>query len=312
MKILVTGGAGFIGSHVVETYLAQGHEVAIVDNLSTGSRDFVNSKAAFYETDIRTPDLADVFEAEKPEVVTHLAAQIDVRRSVEDPIYDAEVNILGSINVLQNCAKHGARKIIFSSTGGAVYGEPDQLPVSEDYVPKPLCHYGAAKFSVEHYVYLYRHLYNLDFTVLRFTNVFGPRQSPHGEAGVCSILIGQMLEGKQPTLYGFGEPVRDYVYVGDIARATVLALDKGAGEVLNLGSGVGTTVREVFEILKDILHFPHDPILRELRPGEIHRIYATREKAAKILGWIPEMSLREGLERTVQCIQGHKAGERAF
>lgn len=304
MRVLVTGGAGFIGSHVVDTYLAQGHEVAIVDNLSTGSRDFVNPKAAFYETDIRTPGLADVFEAEKPELVTHLAAQIDVRRSVEDPAYDAEVNILGSINVLQNCAKHGARKIIFSSTGGAVYGEPDQFPVTEDYVPKPLCHYGAAKFSVEHYVHLYRHLYNLDYTVLRFTNVYGPRQSPHGEAGVCSILIGQMLAGKQPTLYGFGEAIRDYVYVGDIARAAALAVNKGGGEVMNLSSGEGTTVREIFDILKEILNFPHEPILRDLRPGEIQRIYASREKAASVLGWVPEMSLREGLERTVQYIQG--------
>ena len=309
MKVLVTGGAGFIGSHVVDGYVAQGHTVAIVDNLSTGSRDFLNPKATFYEADIRRPELSHVFEAERPEVVSHLAAQIDVRRSVEDPAYDADVNILGSINVLQNCMKHGVRKFIFASTGGAIYGEPETLPVSEEYWPKPVCHYGAAKYSVEHYVDLYRHLYNLDYTILRFTNVYGPRQNPHGEAGVCSILIGLMLAGKQPTLYGFGEPLRDYIYVGDVARAAALALNKGGGEVINLASGVGTSVREVFDIIRDILGFPHEPILRELRPGEVNRIYATRDKAAQILGWIPEMSLREGLERTVRYIreqQGRK------
>ncbi|MCC6488005.1 MAG: NAD-dependent epimerase/dehydratase family protein [Candidatus Hydrogenedentes bacterium] len=304
MKILVTGGAGFIGSHVVDTYIALGHEVVIVDNLSTGSRNLLNPHARFHETDIRLPALAEVFETEKPEAVTHLAAQIDVRRSVEEPSYDADVNILGSLNVLENCVKSGVRKVIFASPGGAVYGEPTQLPVDEDCLPKPLCHYGAAKLSVEHYIYLYRHLYNLDYTVLRFTNVYGPRQSPHGEAGVCSILIGLMLSGKQPTLYGFGEAVRDYVYVGDIAQAAALALNKGGGEVMNLCSGIGTTVREIFDILKEILSFPHEPILRDLRPGEIQRIYASREKAARVLGWVPEMSLRDGLERTVRHIQG--------
>lgn len=302
-RILVTGGAGFIGSHVVDTYIAAGHTVAIVDNLSTGSREFLNPAAQFYEVDIRSDELRSVFDEFKPDTVAHLAAQIDVRRSVEQPAYDAHINIVGSLNVLECAVKSGVTKIIFASTGGAIYGEPEALPVSESYWPKPICHYGAAKYSVEHYIFLYRHLYGLDFTILRFPNVYGPRQSPHGEAGVCSILIGLMLDGKVPTLFGFGKPLRDYVFVGDIAKATLLALDKGSGETLNLGSGVGTSVREIFDTLKAVLSFPDDPILKDLRPGEVHQIYITGDRAREVLGWEPSVGIREGLEQTVNHIR---------
>ncbi len=302
-RLLVTGGAGFIGSHIVDAYVETGHHVAVVDNLSSGFREFVNPKATFYEMDVRSEDIRSIFEKEKPEVVNHLAAQIDVRRSVEEPMFDADVNIKGSLNVLECAVKTGVKKFLFASTGGAIYGEPEILPVSEEYWPRPICHYGAAKYSVEHYIYLYRHLYGIDFTILRFPNVYGPRQNPHGEAGVCSILIGLMLEGRAPTLFGFGKPLRDYVFVGDIARANVLALDKGSGETLNLGSGIGTSVRQIFDVLQGILDFPDEPMLKELRPGEIREIYITGERAREVLGWSPTVNLKEGLQRTVDHIR---------
>jgi UDP-glucose 4-epimerase len=306
MKILVTGGAGFIGSHIVDAYIAAGHDVAVVDNLSTGSRTNLNEKARLHEVDIReAAALESVFEQERPEAVNHLAAQMDVRRSLQEPIYDAQVNILGSINVLELCVKHGVKKFIFASTGGAIYGEPNpsDLPLSESYPPRPVCHYGTSKFSVEQYIGLYGILYGLPYTILRFPNVYGPRQNPHGEAGVCAILVGLMLEGKQPTLFGYGEPTRDYVYVGDIARANVLALDKADGEILNLGSSRATSVREIFDVLKKHIGYEGEPLLKPLRPGEINHISITGDKARGVLGWQPEVDLEEGLLRTLEHVK---------
>ncbi len=302
-KILVTGGAGFIGSHVGDLLIEAGHQVVVVDDLSTGFRRNVNLKAAFVELDVRSPELEEVFKRERPGFVCHLAAQIDVRRSLKEPLFDAATNILGSINLLECCVKHQVGKIIYASTGGAIYGNPEVLPASESCPPAPVCHYGVSKYAVEHYIRLYNHLYGLRFTVLRFPNVYGPRQNPQGEAGVCSILIGLMLDGKQPTLYGFGEPLRDYVFVGDIARAHLLALDRGDGETMNAGSGRGASVREIFDVLKDILDFDGEPILEPLRPGEVDRIYTTGDRAAEVLQWKPEIDLREGLRRTVEHIR---------
>jgi UDP-glucose 4-epimerase len=303
-KILVTGGAGFIGSHVTDTYIAAGHDVVVVDNLLSGSRKNVNPKATFYETDIRSEELGLIFAREKPQFVNHLAAQIDVRRSLQEPLFDAEVNILGGLNLLELCVKNKIEKFLFASTGGAIYGEPPALPASEETPPHPKCHYAASKLAFEHYIELYRVLYGLRYTVLRFPNVYGPRQSPEGEAGVCSILAGLMLRGKTPTLYGFGNPLRDYVFVGDIARGGLLALDKGDGEIINLGSGKGTSVRELFDTIAEILGFTAEPKLEPLRPGEIERVYITGDKAARILGWKPEVPLREGLRRIVEHIRG--------
>jgi UDP-glucose 4-epimerase len=309
-RILVTGGAGFIGSHVADACLEAGHDVVVVDNLSTGSRDHLNAQASFVELDIRSPELDVVFDRERPAVVMHLAAQIDVRRSLREPAFDADVNILGSINLLECCVRHRVSKIIYASTGGAVYGEPDILPASEDTPVRPVCHYGVSKYAVEQYARLYHFLYGLRYTVLRYPNVYGPRQNPHGEAGVCAILIGLMLEGKRPTLYGHGAPLRDYVYVGDIARANVLALTKGDRETLNLGSGKGTSVLEVFETLKQLIGFEKDPILEPLRPGEVDGIYTTGDRAAEILGWSPRMELREGLRRTLEQIKNQACSKR--
>lgn len=301
--ILVTGGAGFIGSHVADAYIAAGHQVVVVDNLLAGVRENLNNAATFIELDIRSPELAAVFEQHKPDYIAHLAAQIDVRRSVEQPAFDADINILGGINLLENAVKHGTRKIIFASTGGAIYGEPKSLPADENTVPNPKCHYATSKLSFEHYLGLYYNLYKLPYTVLRFPNVYGPRQRPDGEAGVCSILAGMMLAGKTPTLFGFGTPTRDYVYVGDIAAANLLALEKGDGEILNTGSGKGVTVRELFDHLKEIIGFEGEPNLAPLRPGEIQASYITGARAKEVLGWEPKVELREGLEKTVEHVR---------
>lgn len=305
-KILVTGGAGFIGSHVVDAYVAAGHSVVIIDDLSTGSRDNLNPAATFHELDIRSDDVAKVFAEEKPEFVNHLAAHIDVRRSVEQPLYDADINIRGGLNILEACVKNKVRKILFSSTGGAIYGVQKQLPASETAHPEPECQYATSKLSFEHYLALYKRLYDLDYTILRFPNVYGPRQRPDGEAGVCSILAGLMLDGKAPTLYGHGTPLRDYVYVGDIARGNVLALEKGSGETLNLGSGKGTSVRELFDELKAHLGFEGEPILADLRPGEVQESYITGDRAREVLGWVPEMPLSKGLAETADFIRNQR------
>jgi UDP-glucose 4-epimerase len=307
-RILVTGGAGFIGSHVVDAYLAAGHEVSVVDNLLSGKRENLNPQARFYEIDVRSDELAGVFEAEKPAYVTHLAAQIDVRRSVADPRFDADINILGGINLLENCVKHQVKKFLFSSTGGAIYGEPETLPASEECPPNPQCHYAASKLSFEHYIRLYHSLYQLRYTILRFPNIYGPRQSPEGEAGVCSILTGLMLEGKQPTLFGHGTPERDYVFVGDIARGALLALDKGDNMIINLGSGKSATVQNLFDILKDLTGYVGEPMLKPLRMGEVQRVFITGDRAAEVLGWRAETTLREGLRQTVEHIRGQVGG----
>lgn len=301
--ILITGGAGFIGSHVTDLLAEMGHTVAVVDNLSTGVRERIHSRATLHTVDICSPDLASVFKQAKPDIVYHLAAHVDVRRSTRDPLFDAHTNILGTINVMEQCRASGVRKIIYASTGGAIYGEPAQLPADETCPPRPLCHYGAGKFAAEEYLRLYGRLYDSVFTILRFPNVYGPRQDPDGEAGVCSILIDHMLRGIQPILYGFGEPVRDYVYVGDIARACVLAADRADGETINLGSGRGTSVRALFDTIARLLDFTGEPRLAALRTGEVHSICTTGDKAGELLGWVPSVSLEEGLRRTIEYIR---------
>lgn len=308
-KILVTGGAGFIGSHVVDALIEAGHEVTVVDDLSSGSTENLNDGAAFYELDVRCQQTAEVFDEVKPEYVYHFAAQIDVRKSVEDPVYDADVNIRGSLNLLELSVRHKIRKFIFASTGGAIYGSPEQLPADEQCPPRPESPYGTSKLCVENYVGLYGRLYKLNYANLRFPNVYGPRQTPHGEAGVCSILAGRMLVGEAPVLYGHGKPLRDYVYVGDIARACLLALKKGDGVTVNLGSGKGISVRQLFDIIQKLTGFSGKPVLKDLRPGEVDRIYITGDLAREVLGWEPEVSLEEGLDKTVAYVRSTLSGE---
>jgi UDP-glucose 4-epimerase len=303
MKALVTGGAGFIGSHVVDAFLEAGHHVAVVDDLSTGRRANLNPAAAFYEVDVRSPALRDVLEQERPDVVSHHAAQVDVRRSVTDPIYDAEVNVLGSLNLLECCRQVGVEKVIYISSGGAVYGEPVYLPCGEDHRIQPLCPYGASKYVVEQYLYMYRELHGLDYTVLRYGNVYGPRQDPHGEAGVVAIFAGQMVRGETPTINGSGEQERDFVYVGDCAQANLLALERGSGRAYNLGSGEGTSINRLFELLKEATGYRGGVVHGPPKPGETFRIFLDASRARQELGWQPEVSLREGLARTAAHFQ---------
>src|SRR5262245_11787140 len=310
MRILVTGGAGFIGSNVVDGFVADGHEVAVLDDLSTGRREFVHAKARFFEADLTDSAALDACVGEfRPEVVDHHAAQIDVRRSVEDPQRDARINVLGAITLLESCRRHAVRKVIYASTGGAIYGEGRILPATEDHPVHPESPYGASKYAVEHYLYIWKLLHGVDFTVLRYPNVYGPRQNPHGEAGVNAIFIGLMLEGKRPRIFGTGDQLRDYVYVGDIVEANVLALSKGSGETVNIGSGVGTSVKQIFAELKSILGFEGEPIYDAPRPGEIQCIYLDAARAREVLGWRPRVGFREGLERTVAWARADRAAQ---
>lgn len=307
MKVLVTGGAGFIGSQVVDRLIEEGHQVVVVDNLSTGFRENLNPRAKFYETGIcDSSGLGEIFDAERPECVNHHAAQIDVRRSVEDPGFDARTNILGSLDVLAHAARTGARKFIHISTGGAVYGEPEYFPVDEDHPLRPEAPYGVSKHTIEHYLHLYRLHYGLAYTVLRYSNVYGPRQNPTGEAGVNAIFIGSMLRGRTPTIFGDGEQVRDYVYIEDIVEANVLALEEGDGGIFNIGSGVGTTVNQVYSLIADILSFPHPPKYAPPRTGELQKIYLDVSRAGRELGWTPRVEFRDGLAKTVEWFRMHR------
>ncbi len=308
MKILVTGGAGFIGSHVVDMMIDAGHDVVVVDNLSTGREKNLNPKARFYQVDIRDPELRYVFEKEKPEVVDHHAAQMNVRRSVADPLYDADVNIRGSVHLLELCREFQVRKIIYISSGGAVYGEPVYLPCDEEHPVRPLCPYGLTKYAFELYLYIYQQNYGIDYTVFRYPNVYGPRQDPLGEAGVIAIFTGQMLRGQPVTIYGSGEQVRDYVHVYDCARANLLALENGSGRVYNLGSGQGTTVNELFRRLKSITGYQDEPVYAPAKVGETFKIYLNAQRAKEELGWSQTISLEEGLIHTVEYTRKSEMG----
>jgi UDP-glucose 4-epimerase len=301
MKILVTGGAGFIGSHVVNAFIEDGHDVVIIDDLSTGRQSNLNPAAKFYQVDIRDPQVEEVFHDERPDVISHHAAQMDVRRSVADPLFDADVNILGSLKLIEYAKKYAIKKFIYISTGGAVYGEPEYLPCDENHPINPICQYGASKHTVEHYLYMYNVNYGLKYTVLRYPNVYGPRQDPHGEAGVVAIFCGKMLAGEQVTINGDGEQTRDYVYVGDCAKANVMVADENkATGIYNLGSGKGTSVNEIFAGLRDVIGYKLAPLYGPAKVGETRFIYLSAEKAARELGWIQTISLEEGLRKTVE------------
>lgn len=308
MKVLVTGGAGFIGSHVVDLCLEHGHEVVVVDDLSTGRASNLNPAARFYALDIRSPRLAEVFEAERPDVVNHHAAQMSVRRSVADPLFDADVNILGSLNLIECAKRYAVQRFVYISTGGAVYGEPDYLPCDEAHPIKPICQYGISKHTVEHYLYLYHVNYGLRSTVLRYPNVYGPRQDPNGEAGVAAIFTGQMLADQPVVINGDGEQVRDFVYVGDCARANLIAL-AGVPDhaIYNLGFGRGTSVNEIFADLQRITGYRRAPRHGPAKLGETRRIYLDATKARRELGWSPLTSLEDGLARTVEYFRTTEA-----
>jgi len=310
-RVLITGGAGFIGSHIADACLHLGHEVVVVDNLSTGHRSNVNSNCEFHQLDIRSPQLEDVFKRHRFEIVCHQAALANVRDAMERPQTYADVNICGGVNVLECCSKYTVRKIIYASTAGCVYGEPRYLPVDERHPLAPRDPYGASKASLELYLPLYQLNYGLAYTTLRYSNVYGPRQDPHGEAGVVAIFIGKMLGTTQPIINGDGEQLRDYIYVSDIVRANIAAFDRGSNETFNLGLGIGTSVNQIFRSLCRILGTEVREVHGPPKLGEIHQIYVDTTKAAEQLGWTPEVSLEQGLEQTAHSFESIRKGSDA-
>ncbi len=300
MKILVTGGAGFIGSHVAEEFLRAGHEVVILDNLSTGSKGNIPAGARLIEKDIRDPDLEEVFRREKFDAVDHHAAQINVRASVEGPQFDASVNIIGTLNLLQGCKKTGVKKFVFASTGGAIYGEQDYFPADEKHPARPVSPYGIGKLAVEKYLFFYRLDSGLSYVALRYGNVYGPRQNPHGEAGVVAIFLNRMLEGKQPIINGDGRQTRDYVFVEDVARANLLALSQEDCGTFNIGTGVETDVVQIFRALRAAAKSSAPEVHGPPAAGEQKRSVLNAQLARKVLGWKPSLGVEEGMKRTAE------------
>lgn len=302
MRILVTGGAGFIGSHIVDAYLAEGHEVAVVDNLSTGRRANVDRRATLHEVDIHSRELEPIFAAFRPEVVNHHAAQASVKVGQADPVHDLEVNGAGTARVAQLAVAHGARKLIYASSGGTVYGDPESLPVTEDHRIAPRSNYGASKYVGELYVQLAARTSDIEYTIFRYGNAFGPRQDPHGEAGVVAIFAGLMRAGQPCTIDGDGEQRKDYVYVGDMARANVLALATGNGLVANIGTGEGTTVNHIYRILSEAIGNSIEPRSAPPRPGDVRNFWLDCSRAKAALGWEPTVSFEEGIALTVASL----------
>jgi len=308
MRVLVTGGAGFIGSNVVDRYIAEGHQVSIIDNLSTGRPQNINPQATFYEVDITDREaVEDACDREKPQVINHHAAQMDVRKSVADPGFDAGTNIIGSLYLIEAGLKSGCEKIIYISSGGAIYGEPDSIPANEDCSIHPISHYGVSKFTVEKYLWLYNYNDGLKYTVLRYANVYGPRQRPDGEAGVTAIFSGMMLRGQQPTIFGPGDNTRDYVFVRDVVQANVLALTGGDNEALNIGTGVQTSDQQVYDTIAAATGFDSPPIYGEARKGDIKHTALDCSKAKRVLGWEPGYNFAEGVAQAVEYNRKHLA-----
>ena len=312
MKVLVTGGAGFIGSNVVDGFIEAGHQVFVVDNLYTGKRSNVNPEARFFELDIRAPQTAELIKRERPDIIDHHAAQISVPASVSDPVFDADINIKGLLNLLEAARKYGVGKFIFISSGGAIYGEASEYPTSEGHQPQPLSPYAVSKFSSEHYLEYYRHQYALDYTTLRYANIYGPRQIPHGEAGVVAIFMDNLLKERKSTLNHFVEDekgmVRDYCYVGDVVKANLLALEKGSGDFFNIGTGAGTKTSELYDTIFEAFKEVRPELPKEFgalkkqiaRPGDLTRSCLIIEKARRLLGWFPETDLQEGIRETLK------------
>ena len=313
MRVLVTGGAGFVGSTLVDRLLAEGHAVEVVDDLSTGSlgnlaeaRSDREHELKVHQVDIRDPAVSDLIERRQPEVVFHLAAQADVRVSVARPAYDAEVNVLGSLHVLEGARRAGSRKVVFASSGGTIYGEPapDALPVKESHPQQPVSPYGVAKKVVTDYLHAYRELYDLEFTSLALANVYGPRQDPHGEAGVVAIFARLLLDDAACTIFGDGEQTRDFVYVDDVVDAFVRAADRGSGLLCNIGTGTETTVNELHRTMAEVAGSRVEPIRAPARAGELARSSLDPGRAGIHLGWEPWTDLRTGVTEVLEWFRG--------
>lgn len=305
MNICVTGGAGFIGSHIVDAYINQGYTVSIIDNLSSGSRENINKKAKFYECDITSPEIDEIFAHEKFDILNHHAAQIDVRISVNNPKLDATTNIIGGLNLYEAARRFGVKKIIFASSGGTVYGEQTEFPATENHVTNPISPYGISKLSNEYYLSYYKNEYGIDYAALRYGNVFGPRQNPHGEAGVVAIFTKKLLEESQPVINGDGLNSRDYIYVADVAAANSAAVSKEVSGAYNVGTGRERTVTEIFDILNSLTGGHREKVHGEGKPGEQRRSVISATKLSAACGWRPETSFEVGLERTVEFFRNN-------
>lgn len=306
MNILVTGGAGFIGSNIADVYVEKGHNVIIIDDMSTGVKEYINPKAAFYEMDICDEKISGIFEKHKIDVINHHAAQIDLRKSVENPKFDIQVNISGSVNLLQNAIEHGVKKFIFASTGGAIYGEHDYFPADENHPTRPYAPYGINKLTVEKYLFYYNHVYGLDYVVLRYANVYGPRQNPLGECGVIAIFTDKILKGDEPLINGDGEQTRDYVYVSDVVKANVLALSAKQPAIYNIGTSRETDVNYIFDRINDFAGTNFTEKHGPAKKGEQRRSVLSFEKINNELGWTPEMDIETGLKATTEYFKNHK------
>ncbi len=307
MKILVTGGAGFIASHLVDKLIEKGHQVVIVDNLSSGKKENLNPKAKFYKIDIQSPEIFGLFEKEKPETVFHYAAQIDVRKSVENPIEDAKINILGSLNILESCQKFGVKKIIFASSGGAMYGDTDIIPTPESQLEKPESPYGITKLAIEKYLHFYKKTFGLDYTALRLANVYGPRQNSKGEAGVIAIFCDRMLKNEEVIINGDGKQTRDYLFVDDAIEAAILSLESSLGKnpVYNLGRGIETSVNEIYKLLVKEIGKDITPQYGPAKKGEQLRSCLDFSKIKKELNWQPRYDLEKGLKETIKWFRNY-------
>lgn len=301
MRVLVTGGAGFFGSHIVDLLISNGHEVCIIDDLSSGKKEHINEGANFYNLDI-LDDVGKVIKKENVEYVIHNAAQAQVKKSIEDPIFDARVNILGSLNLLESSRE--VKKFIFASTGGTIYGEPQYLPADESHPENPLSPYAVSKLAFEKYLYVYGEIYGLDYVSLRYGNIYGPRQDPYGEAGVVAIFANKMLKGEAPTINGDGNQTRDYVYVEDVARSNLLALEKSSKEkIINVGTGIETSVNEIFETIQKSLGTDIEPVHGPAIKGEVNRISLDVKRAEDMLGWRPEVGIEEGIGKYIDYLK---------
>ncbi len=306
MKILITGGAGFIGSHVADKLIEKNHSVVIVDNLSTGKKENINPRAKFYKIDIGDKKISGIFKKEKPEIVFHFAAQINLRESVKNPLEDAKINILGGLNILENCKNFNVKKIIFSSTGGAIYGEADIIPTSETYPAEPLSPYGIAKLATEKYLNYYNRVFGIPFLALRFANVYGPRQNSKGEAGVIAIFCSQFFLNQQPVINGDGLQTRDFVYVSDVAKAALLAMDSKKTGILNVATAKETNINDIFSMIKELTGSDLKEAHRPSEKGEQQRSCLDYSKINSELSWIPEYDLQRGLKETVEWFKNNK------
>ena len=306
MQILVTGGAGFIGSHVVDAYIDAGHSVVVVDDLSTGRRENVNPKAHFFHIDIRSNELASIFEMYPIEIINHHAAQMDVRKSVADPQFDASINIVGMLNLMENAVRSRVKKVIFASTGGAIYGEQDYFPADEDHATRPLSPYGIAKLATEKYLYYYKEVHGLSSVILRYANIYGPRQNPHGEAGVVAIFSDKLLRDEQPMINGDGHQTRDYVFIGDVVKANVLALTVQNSEIFNIGTGIETDVNTLYASIQVALGTHKPEVHTQAKKGEQLRSVISSKKIERLLGWKPSVTIDDGLVTTVEFFRSRK------